>query len=205
MSYPLEQPQQHTTEQHDIATTETACLGSRMSKQHGYSLPELAVVILIIGLIASLAALILPGILASFRANKIIDEFNIAIPSIQTAYQNKTSYSGLTTAQVAQNRWVGSGMTEVTGGVPTGNLLTQWGTLTFAPAANGTQAQGTLNNVPSRECIKISTAFTGDQYLSVTINGTAVKSGVTDMDLTAVGTQCNSNNANTIVFTFGRA
>ena len=180
-------------------------MGSKSHKQGGYSLPELAIVILIIGLLVSLTALILPSIFASFRANKITDEFNQAIPSIQTAYQNRTSFSGLTTAQVAQNRWVGGGMTEATNGVPTGNLLTQWGQLTFAPASNGTQGQGTLTNIPSRECIKITNAMMSDQYLSVTINGASVKSGTTEMDLTAVGTQCNSSNANTIVFTFGRA
>lgn len=175
------------------------------AKQRGYSLPELAIVILIIGLLASLAALILPGIFASYRANKITDEFNQAIPAIQTAYQNRTSFTGLTTAQVAQNRWIGSGMTEVANGTPTGNLLTQWGQLTFAPAANGTQGQGTMNDIPSRECIKIGNAMISDQYLSVNINGAAVKAANAELDLTTLGTQCNSSNANTIVFTFGRA
>lgn len=192
-----------------MQNTQAVLSGPRLSapkaKQRGYSLPELAIVILIIGLLASLAALILPGIFASYRANKITDEFNQAIPAMQTAYQNRTSFSGLTTAQVAQNRWVGSGMTETSNGTPTGNLVTQWGQLTFASASNGSQGQGTLTNIPSRECIKIGGAMISDQYLSVTINGTAVKSGTADMDLTAVGTQCNASNANTIVFTFGRA
>lgn len=188
-----------------VRSTDAQPLGLKSTSQAGYSLTELAIVILVIGLLASLAALILPGIFASFRANKITDEFNQAIPAIQTAYQNRTSFSGLSTAQVAQNRWVGGGMTEATNGVPTGNLLTQWGQLTFAPASNGTQGQGTLTNIPSRECIKISNAMMSDQYMSVSINGASVKSGTTDLDLTAVGTQCNSSNANTIVFTFGRA
>lgn len=181
-------------------------VGKRMKKQRGVAdLPQLALVILIGTLLAAVAYLVLPGIFAGFRASKITDAFSTSIPSIQTAYQNKTSYAGLTTAQVAQNRWVDSGLTEMAGGQPTGNLVTQWGTLTFLPVSNGTQAQGTLNAVPSRECVKIATALGGDQYITVTINGAAVKSGVTDMDLTAVGTQCNSSNANTIAFTFGRA
>ncbi|TES72609.1 type 4 pilus major pilin [Pseudomonas syringae group genomosp. 3] len=174
-------------------------------KQGGYSLTELSIVILVIALLAALIALVLPGILAGVRAGKITDAFNSAIPAIQTAYQNRTSYTGLTTAQVAQNRWMGTSMTEVTNGAPTGNLVTQWGQLTFAPASNGTQAQGTLTNVPQLECIKIVSALSGDQYLNVSVGGTAVKSGTTDLDLTAAGTQCNASNANTIVFTFGRA
>jgi prepilin-type N-terminal cleavage/methylation domain-containing protein len=174
--------------------------------QRGYSLPELAIVILVIGLLASIAALILPNIFASYRAGKITDEFNIAIPAIQTAYQNRTSYAGLTTAQVAQNRWVGSGMTEITNGVPSGNILTPWGQLTFASASNNTQGQGTLNNIPGRECIRIVTAMAADQYLNVTVNGTSVKAGTDAMDLTASATACNTAaGASTIVFTFGRA
>jgi prepilin-type N-terminal cleavage/methylation domain-containing protein len=180
-------------------------IGHKGLKQRGVTLIELSIVILIAGLLAALVGLILPNILASIRANKITDAFDSAIPAIQTAYQNRTSYNGLTTAQVAQNRWMGTGLTEVAAGVPTGNLLTQWGQLTFAPAANGTQAQGTLTAIPSRECIKISNAMAGDQYLTVNVNGTAVKAAAADLDLTTAGTQCNASNANTIVFTFGRA
>lgn len=183
-----------------------ASLGGRMKKQQGVmDLPQVAIALLIGTLVAAVAFLVLPGIFAGVRADKITDAFKTAIPSIQTAYQNRTSYSGISTAQVAQNRWVEGGMTELSAGVPTGNLVTQWGTLTFAPASNGTQAQVTMNNVPSRECIKITNNLMGDQYLSVTVNGATVKSGVTDMDLTAVGTQCNSSSVNTISFTFGRA
>lgn len=190
----------------ELKSQQGILLGVRKPKQRGaFGLPELALVILIGGLLAAAGALVLPGIFANFRANKIIDEFNVAIPSIQTAYQNRTNYSGLTTAQVAQNGWVGSGLTEMANGVPTGNLVTQWGTLTFLPVSSGTQAQGTLNNVPSRECIKITTSFTSDQYISATVNGTTVKSGVNAMDLTAVGTQCSGSGTNTITFTFGRA
>ncbi len=204
MSVLLEQ--QNKPVNKEMVMVDKSPVGKRMKKQRGVAdLPQLALVILIGTLLAAVAYQVLPGIFAGFRASKITDAFSTSIPAIQTAYQNRTSYAGLTTAQVAQNRWVDSGLTEMAGGQPTGNLVTQWGTLTFLPVSNGTQAQGTLNAVPSRECVKIATALGGDQYITVTINGAAVKTGVTDMDLTAVGTQCNSSNANTIAFTFGRA
>lgn len=175
------------------------------TKQGGFGLPELAIVVVIAGLIATAAFVVVPRILANFRAAKVVDELNIAIPAIQTAYQNQTSFTGLTTAQVAQNAWVGSSFIEYTAGVPSGKLITQWGTLAFAPVTTGAQGQGTLDNVPSRECIKIGNSFTNDMYLTATINGTKVKSNVNTVDLTAIGTQCSGTVTNTIVFTFGRA
>ena len=63
------------------------------SKQGGFSLPELAIVLMIAALIAAAAMVVVPRVLASVRAGKLIDEFNTAIPAIQTAYQNQTSFS----------------------------------------------------------------------------------------------------------------
>ena len=180
-------------------------LGSINSKQGGFGLPELVIVLMIAALIAAAAMVVVPRALASIRAGKVIDEFNTSIPAIQTAYQNQTSFSSLTTAQVAQNGWVGSSFVEYAAGIPTGRLLTQWGTLTFTPIAAGSQAQGSLDNVPSKECVKIANAFTNDLYLTATVNGTAVKANVNNVDLTAIGTQCSSSTTNTITFTFGRA
>lgn len=60
-------------------------------KQRGFSLPELAIVLMIGALIAAAAMVVVPRVLASVRASKIIDEFNTAVPAIQTAYQNQTS------------------------------------------------------------------------------------------------------------------
>ncbi|WP_109514226.1 type 4 pilus major pilin [Pseudomonas ovata] len=188
-----------------VNTSSGVLLGLKKRKQRGFGLMEFAIVVLLVSLLAGLASLVLPGIFASIRATKITDELNLAIPAIQTAYQNKTSYAGLTTAQVAQNGWIGSGFTEVTNGVPTGNLVTQWGTMTFVTAATNTRVTGTLNNVPTRECIKIANTFSADQYLAATVNGTAVKTGVNGTALTVIGTQCSSTATNTITFTFGRA
>ncbi|WP_181885422.1 type 4 pilus major pilin [Trinickia dinghuensis] len=178
---------------------------ARRSRQNGFSLTELAIVLGIIALIAAAAMVVVPRVLASIRAGKIIDAFNEAIPSIQTAYQNQTSFANLTTAQVAQNGWLDDSFVEMSNGTPDGNLDTQWGTIVFVPAASNAQGQVTLNNIPTKECVKIGTNFTNDLYLTATIDGTAVKNGPNNVDLTTVGTQCSSATTNTIVFTFGRA
>ena len=93
-------------------------LGLKSNRQAGYSLPELAIVILIIGLLASLAALLLPGIFASFRANKIT-ESQPSHSRDPDGLPESDLFQRPDPAQVAQNRWVGGGMTEATNGVPT--------------------------------------------------------------------------------------
>ncbi|NMV39899.1 type 4 pilus major pilin [Ralstonia insidiosa] len=173
--------------------------------QNGFTLAELAIVLMIGALIVAAAMIVVPRVLANIRAGKITSALSTAIPAIQTAYQNQTSFNNLTTAQVAQNGWMGTSFTEYNGGSPTGNLLTQWGTITFAPINGGTTGQGTFTNIPTKECQNIAQEFTNDMYLTASVNGTAIKAGVNNVDLTASGTQCSSTSTNTIVFTFGRA
>lgn len=189
----------------DTRTTAARPKRTGSARQRGFSLTELAIVLGIIALIAAAAMVVVPRVLASIRASKIIDAFNEAIPSIQTAYQNQTSFANLTTAQVAQNGWLNDSFVEMAGGVPDGNLVTQWGTIAFAPAAGNTQGQATLTNIPTKECVKIGSSFMNDLFLTASINGTQVKAGPNNIDLTAVGTQCSSTPTNVIVFTFGRA
>lgn len=189
------------------ATTQTKTVSVR-NKQAGFTLAELTVVLLIGALLAAAAIYGVPRVMANYRASKIVNEFNTAIPAIQSGYQNRTSYAGLTAAQIAQNNWIDSSFIEAgAGGTPSGNLLTQWGSMLVAPANGNTQVQITLNNIPTRECLKISEMFNSDNYLTASVNGTSVKNIATsrDVDLTAVGTQCQSSSANTIVFNFGRA
>lgn len=178
---------------------------SKWISQRGFSLTELAIVLGIAALIAASAMVTVPRVLASIRAGKIIDELNVAIPAIQTAYQNQTSFSNLSTAQIAKNGWMSSSFVEHEGGMPTGKLLTQWGTIVCEPAEGNTQGQCTMTNIPTKECVKIGNNFTNDLYLMGKINGTTVKASVNNVDLTAVGTQCSSSASNTISFTFGRA
>lgn len=175
--------------------------------QAGFTLAEISVVLLIGALIALGAILALPSILANYRAGKVSNEFNIAIPSVQTAYQNNTSFDLLTTNQVAQNHWMSDAFMEVTNNLPSGKLISNWGSIEFKPATGGLSAEVTMDKIPTRECIKISEMFNSDTYLTASINGSSVKdiTKARNVDLTVIGTQCNSSTSNTLVFTFGRA
>ena len=179
--------------------------GKRRNAQGGFTLVELMIVLGIAALLAAVAVMFVPDALASIRAGKVTKALSAGIPSIQTAYQNNTSFNNLTTAQVAQNGWFGKSLTEYAAGVPTGNLVTPWGAITCTSASAGMQGQCSLTNIPTRECRKIGEEFTNDLYIAATVNGTAVKTATTGVDLTAVGTQCSSTATNTITFNFGRA
>lgn len=177
----------------------------KLKTQKGFTITELAIVILLGGVLTAAVWPQMAKIMAGTRASKITNELNLVIPAIQTAYQNRTSYNGLTTQQVATNRWIGDSFLEMNAGAVTGGIVTQWGTMAFAPASANTQVSLTMNNIPTRECVKIAEAFTSNMFLTATVNGTAVKTATTDLDITAVGTQCNSTTANEMVITFGRA
>ncbi|PRP68497.1 hypothetical protein BUE93_22110 [Chromobacterium amazonense] len=176
------------------------------NKQRGMTLVELMIVLLIGAIVLIGVVMYFGSVSASNRSSKIVAEFSTAIPAIQSAYQSRTSFATVNTAQVAQNRWMSNEFLEMTGSTPTGNIMTQWGPVTFAPAASNNQVQVTMNNIPSRECIKISEMFNGDSYITASINGTSVKDKATStmVDLDATGAQCNSSESNTMVFNFGR-
>lgn len=177
----------------------------KLKAQKGFTITELAIVILLGGIFLAAVWPQMAKILSGSRASKITNELNLVIPTIQTAYQNRASYNGLTTQQVATNRWISDNFLEMNAGTPTGGIVTQWGTMAFATTASNTQVQLTMDNIPSRECSKIAEAFSSNMFLTASINGAAVKTATTDLDVTAVGTQCNANAANTLVITFGRA
>ncbi|WP_404299029.1 type 4 pilus major pilin [Alicycliphilus denitrificans] len=177
---------------------------NKLKAQKGFTITELAIVVLLGGVFLAMVWPQMAKILSGSRANKITNELNLVIPTIQTAYQNRTSYNGLTTQQVATNRWISDNFLEMNAGAPTGGIVTQWGTMAFAATASNTQVQVTIDKIPSRECSKIAEAFTSNMFLTASVNGTAVKTATTELDATTVGTQCNSSVTNTLVITFGR-
>jgi len=199
------QPSQPSKENNMQALNKTVAR-NKFNKQGGFTLTELVIVLAIVALIGAASTLVVPRIMAKYRATKITDAIAEAIPAIQVAKNNTTSFSDLTTAQVAQNGWINDSFIEYANGVPTGNLMTQWGTIAVAPTAGNQQGQITMTNIPSKECTLIGNSFTSGLILTGSINGSSVKNGgLANVDQTLVGTTCSSSATNTIVLTFGRA
>jgi len=172
--------------------------------QRGNFLIEMSIATAIAAVLALIGWTLVPDLLASYNASKITTELKTAIPKIQAGYNNRTSFSILTTEEVAKSRWFSDGFLDKNGNIPNGSLKTKWGDITFAPASGNNQAVGTLNNIPSRECIKIAEDFGQAIYTSATVNSTTIKTATTDLAMTTASDQCNSSDANSLTFNFRR-
>lgn len=177
---------------------------NRWKKQRGNFLIDMSIATAIAAVIALIGWTLVPDLLASYNASKITTELKTAIPKIQAGYNNRTSFAILTTEEVAKMRWFSDGFLEKNGNIPNGAIKTKWGDVTFAPASGNNQAVGTLNNIPSRECIKIAEDFGQAIYTSATVNSTSIKTATTDLATTTASDQCNSTDTNTLTFNFRR-
>jgi hypothetical protein len=177
--------------------------------QKGVTLTEMGVVLGIGAVILITGFMVVPKMLAESNAKKLNDAFTMSIPKIQAAYNSRTSFTGLTTAAVANNGWFNDSMVQKTNGVPTGVLVTPWANGTIAFAATGTggiQGQVTLTNVPSAVCNSLADSMLpNDMFLTATINAASVKALNREVDYAVTGTQCSGTNTNTIVAVFSRS
>ena len=178
--------------------------GKRWKKQHGNFLIEMSIAAALAAVFALITWLLVPDLLASFNAWKITNELKTAIPKIQSGYNNRTSFAMLTTEEVAKMRWFSDGFLDKNGEIPNGAIKTKWGDITFAPASGNNQAVGTLNNIPSRECIKIAEDFGQAIYTSATVNSTSIKTTTTALATITASDQCNLSDSNTLTFNFRR-
>lgn len=175
-----------------------------LKKQRGNFLIEMSIATALAAVLALVGWALVPDILAYYNANKITTALKTAIPKIQAGYNDRTSFATLTTEEVAKMRWFPDGFLEMSGNTPNGLIKTKWGDITFAPASGNNQAVGTLNNIPSRECIKVVEDFAQAIYTSATVNSTSVKTATTKLATTTASDQCNSTDSNIMTFNFRR-
>lgn len=185
--------------------------GASLRNQAGFTLVELGVV-LGVGAAVGLAALfIVPGMLANSNAKEFSDAVTSAVPRIQTAHKNRTSFNGLNTSVVANNGWIAENFIEknTATGVPTGNLIAPWdgGAITFTTSAPFTQVVVSVAGVDKNTCNALVTTMMGnDLFIAGNVGtGTPVKaSSATGVDLAVAGARCSAAGAKTVSFTFAR-
>lgn len=173
--------------------------------QRGLTLIELMVVLAIIAVILALALKPVRTVLANAKANDEVGELPTIITNMQKVYANRASFAGATQAtfvnsNVFPTSRVVSGSTD---------LINRWGGAIIVSVI--TMGEGTPNNgisltyqgVPSLECAAIIPQM-DDNIRVVTVNGTTVKEDRQPSDPAAVGTACQSSNANEIVYQFSK-
>jgi prepilin-type N-terminal cleavage/methylation domain-containing protein len=178
-----------------------------LRKQAGFTLIELGVVVAIGAVISIAGVLVVPKMLAENNAKKLSDALTLAIPKIQSAYQNRTSYNGLTATAVAKNGWIADSLIEKKKGVPTGNLITPWagGSIVFVET-EGKQAKVTVTAASPAVCNSLATNFlSNDMLLTANINGTSVKELNLEVNYAETGEACTKKTSNSIEVVFGRS
>lgn len=178
----------------------------KMNKQRGMTMTELGVVLALGGVILAIGLAVVPSQLAKLRANKVVDALNLTIPSIQTAFQNRSSLSGLSSSVVANQGWIEKSFVDRTGGTPT--LVTPWpGTIDFKPVNSNKQGQVEITDIPPTECARIiELAANSDLYVTASINGTQIKTSAVNsqVDFGTASSSCQSKPDNTITLVFAK-
>jgi nitrate/nitrite transporter NarK len=154
--------------------------------------------------IIAIGLAVVPGIIASNRANAEISEVPSVVAKIQKLYNNQSSFSGVTTGQVAALSVYPDQEASAVGGTITdrwgGAVTVASGTLKVA----GDSVILTYNNVPQAECTQIVPGVANSVRV-ITIGGTSVKADGQAVNLTTVGSQCAAGStANTITYQFSK-
>jgi len=175
---------------------------NRHIKQSGFTLTELAVVTVIGAVLIGASLKPVQGMIADSRANSEIQELSVVIPKIQNKYFNKSDYTGVTTAGLANN---GIFRKERVSGT---SLVNRWGgAITVAVATTTTTNDSvtlTYTKVPEQECKGIIPQLDNIVRI-VTVGGTSVKADGAGTDIDALGTQCVAGGSNnTVVYTVGK-
>lgn len=169
----------------------------RRRRQSGFTLVELIIVILIGGLILAGVAAGVSKAMSGQRANAEIAEIQNVSTSIKKIYSNKSSYSGITlTGLINMNAFPPE---RVSGGA----VYNRWGGAVTVVAAGTGNVNFTLTypSVPTSECLDIIPQLES-VVDSVTVAGTSVKASGAALDVSALGTQCNSSATVSIAYTF---
>ena len=171
--------------------------------QAGFTLVELGIVVGIAAVIIGLSLTVVPGLLATTRANAEISEVTAIVAKIQRTYTNQSNYATATTPIIASVKAFPDN--EVAGSV----ITNRWGGLvTIAPTTLASIPNAGLNltyaSVPTAECLLIVQGVERTMRV-ITVNGVIVKAdGANFADPALTGTNCNAQTLVPIIYTIGK-
>lgn len=174
-----------------------------LRKQRGLTLVELAMGVVIGGLILAASLGIVRTVMADNRVNDEINELSLVVGKVGKMYANRATFVGATTAMFISNGiYPPERITSATA------LNNRWGgTITVGVATTTTTNDSitlTYTNVAERECKGMIPQLENSMRI-ISVGGTVVKADGAQTDLAALGTQCVAGgNANTIVYTFSK-
>lgn len=188
---------------------------SPKTRQAGFTLIELGVVVAIGFLLIGIGLYKAPAIMANYRANAEISELPQIVTNIQKIAANASNYSGYTLDTVIRNDAFPQNRTTIGAGAGSATATNRWnGPITFAVGTISTTGDiGRLvyQGVPDSECKNVITAVAQmfrriyvDSSNSATAgNGTQVKTDNQVLNSASVGTAC-SGGANSITYDFAK-
>lgn len=187
---------------------------SLKSKQKGFTLVELGVVVAVGATILVISLGVVPSVLANNRANAEMQEVPGIATNIQKIYLNAPTYVGATLdAVIRLNAFPSSRVTIPASGAAT--ATNRWGGAVTMSVATLTSTNDIVrlvySNVGSSECKTVIGGIAGlarrivvDSANSGTSGaGTTVKPDAGALDITALGTACGTT-ANSITYDIGK-
>lgn len=184
------------------------------TKQGGFTLIELGIVVAIGFLLIGIGLYKAPSIMANYRANAETTELPQIVTNSQKIAVNSSNYTGFTLDTFIRNdAFPANRITVPASGSAT--ATNRWnGTITFAVgtiATAGDIGRYVYTNVPDAECKAVVNAVSQmfrriyvDKGNSGTAGaGTVVKADNAQLDTAALGTSC-SGNANSITYDFAK-
>lgn len=172
---------------------------SAKNLQRGFNLIELGVVMVIISILSFFAIRQFGDMKMSAQAQNDVKDMPIIVGKIQRAYMNSTTSAGVTMALLVNNNVFPSDY------VSGANAINRWGGTVAVAAATLSTANDSIAltwpTVPSAACLEIIPSVQRIMN-TITVAGTSVKANGAAVDLSALGTQCNSATNVSIVYTF---
>jgi prepilin-type N-terminal cleavage/methylation domain-containing protein len=161
-------------------------------KQRGYSMIEIAIGTVIVGLLLAVTISYVRGIIADNRANDELKEIPLVMSKLTKMYSNRPNFNGVTTAVAAQNNVYPPERINA-GGVTLNNRF--GGAITVA-AGTTLQADDsvvlTYTGVGASEC-KTMVPQLEKSMTQITVGGTVVMPIGGNVNFATLGTSCADN------------